>query len=276
MMMTKNLLTLMLIALAFEVQGQEQIWKYDFGTETASFAPNPGASSTKFMPKPNANSVKSLKQVVRIRTASDGTGAINLVNSGASFIQGSGMEMLAGTSTSKFAIYGIAGTQVSKTAFDIKFDGSNNVQWFFVNGNSEDKEDVFQGNSNIKEDNTEIFAGCRWYLNESNEIKFYQRIGTKWLQLKNAGFQKNSEYHIEVFSNNSDEAKTYEKDGNHTLPPHTYDLWSNGKLVIINSASGGVLSKSNINALLIFGYRPKEVTDQPKIWVDNLVYSNNL
>lgn len=263
-----------LLVLAFIANAQNQSWQYDFGNAEASFNPNPGAASTNFLPKADANASKSLKQVVRVRTGSDGSGEFNLVKTGASFIKGVGLEIKPAIANSKFSIYNIEGTVLSRMTFQIKFDDTNVGQWVFANGNSIDKEDAFQGHSNVKDTNTEIFAGLRWMVSDANEIKFYNRIDNKWATVKGITFLKNTDYAIEVFSNNSSTDQTYKKEGENTLKANTYAVWINGKKAI--TSVGGSVSGAAINALLILGYKPKDSQAKPRVWVDNLAYADHL
>ncbi len=273
-MIKRNLIFSLLFLLTGAVNAQKQAWKYDFGEEEAVFNPNPGSASTNFLPKAIPNVSKSLKQVARVRTGSDGTGEFNLVKTGADFIKGAGLEIVAGISCSKFSIYNIEGTALSSMSFQIKFDSSTIGQWVFANGNSEAKEDAFQGHQNIKETNTEIFAGLRWSLSDANEIKFYNRVENKWETVKGVSFLKNTDYTIEVFSNNTATNQTYKKEGENTINANTYEVWVNGKKAI--TSIGGSVSKATINALLILGYKPKETEVKPKVWVDNLTYTDHL
>lgn len=272
--MYKKAIIALLLAGSFTTQAQTNTWQYDFGETVSSFNPNPGSISTSFLPKPGLNTSKSLKQVVRVRTGSDGSGAFNLVKTGADFIKGVGLEIIPAVANSKFSIYNIEGTALSSITFQIKFDGANVGQFMFANGNSTDKEDLFQGNSNIKETNTEIFAGLRWTLTDANEIKFYNRIDNKWAAVKGLSFLKNTDYTVEVFSNNSNANQTYKKEGENIIKANTYEVWVNGKKAI--TSSGGLVSGAIINAFLIVGYKPKEAEEKPKVWIDNLIYSDHL
>lgn len=273
-MIKRNLIFSLLVVLSGVANAQTQSWKYDFGETETLFNLKPGASSTNFLPKPDLNTSKSLKQVARIRTGSDGTGEFNLVKTGADFIKGAGLEIVAGISSSKFSIYNIEGTALSSMSFQIKFDGSTASNWIFVNGNSTNKEDAFQGNSNIKETNTEIFAGLRWSLSDANEIKFYRRVENKWAGVKGVSFLKNTNYTIEIFSNNSATDQAYKKEGENDLKASTYEVWVNGKKAI--TSVGGSVSGATINAFTILGYKPKETEAKPKLWLDNLAYADHL
>lgn len=274
--MMRNLFILLLISVTFTSQAQNQTWKYDFGESTSIFNPNPGTSSKKFLPKPEANLNKSMKQIVRIRTAGDGTGALSLVKTGANFFKGAGLEILAGTSTSKFAIYKIEGTSVFKNSFNLKFDSSKDVQWIYANGNSSDEDDVFEGNSNLKETSSEVFAGLRWQLTSNNEIALAYRNGSKWSTIKNITFNKDAEYTIDVYSNNSSEDKAYTKDGNQTIKAGTSQLWINGKKLEMELPTAGLVSGKVLDAFIILGYKSKSSNEEPKVWIDNVEYSNNL
>ncbi len=273
-MIKKSLVMIVLTSLSTVLHAQTQSWKYDFGEKEATFNPNPGQVSISYLPKPGLNTSKSLKQVARVRTGSDGTGEFNLVKTGADFIKGVGLEIIPAVANSKFSIFNIEGTALSSMSFQMKFDGSNVGQFMFANGNSIDKEDLFQGNANIKETNTEIFVGLRWNLTEANEIKFYNRVENKWAAIKGVTFLKNTDYTIEVFSNNSVTDQTYKKEGENTLKANTYDVWVNGKKTI--TALGGSTSGTIINAFTIVGYKPKDIEAKPKLWVDNINYADHL
>ena len=264
-----TILTCSICTLSF---AQAPVVNYDFGDKEASFNPNPGASSTSFLPK-IANS-KATR--VRIRTASDGTGAFNLVKSGAGFIKGAGLEVVAGTTTSKFSIYNLAFENVAKTSFNIKIDAANAGQWVFANGASANSDDLFQGNSGIKEPSTEIFAGLRWNLSAANQINFYSRAGGKWNSVKGVSFVKNTDYLIEVYSNNSTEVKKYTKEAEQTLNAGTYHIWVNGKRVPGEFVSGGLEAGKGLNALIIYGVTPRGNDTMAKAWLDNLEINGNL
>ncbi|MGV3547530.1 MAG: hypothetical protein ACO1N4_10745 [Pedobacter sp.] len=245
---------------------------YDFGDKEASFNPNPGASSTSFLPK--ITTVKGVK--VRVRTASDGTGAFNLVKNGAAFIKGTGLEVVAGTTTSKFSMYNLALETVAKTSFNIKIDAANAGQWVFANGTSENSDDLFQGNGGIKETSTEIFAGLRWNLSAADQINFYTRNGAKWASVKGVSFLKNTDYLIEVYSNNSTEAKKYAKDGDQSITAGSYHVWVNGKRVAGEFATGGLEAGKNLSGFIIYGVTPKGNETMAKAWLDNLEINPNL
>jgi hypothetical protein len=264
--MIKQTLVAICLLASSPVLAKNSPFNYDFGDTKASFAPNPGASSTKFLPK-ITGSVKSIKPVVRIRTASDGSGEFNLVTGGASFVKGAGLEVVAGTTTSKLSMYDLEMKAVTKTSFDIKFDESNSGQWIFANGNSENEEDVFQGNSSVKDTNTELFAGLRWVLSASNELSFYVRENAKWVRVKTHPFVKNKEYHLDILSNNS--ATKQAVDG-HEILPGTYQILLSGNQIGQAYKSGGLPTDTNLNALLFLGYKPKDSTEKPKAWLDNL------
>ncbi len=278
-MMKKILaLTVTFSALAFSTnvalaqQVQAPVINYDFGDKEASFNPNPGASSTSFLPKIALS--KAIK--VRVRTASDGTGAFNLVKSGAGFIKGAGLEVVAGTTTSKFSIYNLTVESVVKTSFNIKIDAATAGQWVFANGAADNSDDLFQGNSGIKETSTEIFAGLRWNLSAAEQINFYSRNGAKWTSVKGVSFVKNTDYLIEVYSNNSTEAKKYTKEGEQTLNAGTYHVWVNGKRVAGEFVSGGLEAGKGLNGFIIYGVTPKGNETMAKAWFDNLEINGNL
>lgn len=253
-------------------QGTATVISYDFGDKEASFNPNPGASSTSFLPK--VTNSKATK--VRVRTASDGTGAFNLVKNGAGFIKGAGLEVVAGTTTSKFSIYNLTVENIVKTSFNIKIDASNAGQWVFANGASENSDDLFQGNGGIKETSTEIFAGLRWNLSAADQINFYSRNGAKWASVKGVSFVKNTDYLIEVYSNNSTEAKKYTKEGEQTLNAGTYQVWLNGKRIVGEFVTGGLETGKNLNGFIIYGVTPKGNDVMAKAWLDNLEINGNL
>lgn len=264
------------IALSAEIASAQQapasVINYDFGDKEASFNPNPGASSTSFLPK--VTNSKATK--VRIRTASDGTGAFNLVKSGANFIKGAGLEVVAGTTTSKFSIYNLAIESVVKTSFNIKIDAAAAGQWVFANGASENSDDLFQGNGGIKETSTEVFAGLRWNLSATEQINFYSRNGAKWTSVKGISFVKNTDYLVDVYSNNSADTKKYNKEGEQTLNAGTYHVWINGKRVAGEFVSGGLEAGKSLNGLIIYGVTPKGNETMAKAWLDNLEISGNL
>ena len=264
--------TILTISINAVSLAQAPIINYDFGEKEASFNPNPGASSTSFLPKLNA--VKGAK--VRVRTASDGTGAFNLVKTGASFIKGAGLEVVAGTTTSKFSIYNLVAESVIKTSFNIKIDAAAAGQWVFANGASENSDDLFQGNGGIKETSTEIFAGLRWNLSAADQINFYSRNGAKWTSVKGVSFLKNTDYAIEVYSNNSAEVKKYAKEGEQTLNAGTYHIWVNGKRVAGEFVSGGLEPGKSLNGFIIYGVTPKGNDTMAKAWLDNLEINPNL
>ncbi len=271
-MIKKFISTSLLIAIGTLVWAQSNELKYDFGDREASFNPNPGTSSTTFLPRSATN--KSLR--ARVRTSSDGTGGFNLVKKGADFIKGAALEILAGSSTSKFSLYNVGNAAVAKTSFNIKFDDSRAGQWVFANGLSENSDDLFQGNSGIKETSSEVFAGLRWNLSPANEMNFYTRSGLKWTSVKSFQFLKNTEYLIEVFSNNSDEEVKYAKEGENTLKAGTYHVWVNGKKVPFDFVSGGLESGKHLNGLLVYGVKAKGSEDVAKVWVDNIEINETL
>ncbi|WP_343535214.1 hypothetical protein [Pedobacter sp.] len=264
--------TMALSALTHTAWSQAPVINYDFGDKEATFNPNPGASSTSFLPKIILN--KAIK--VRVRTASDGTGAFNLVKSGAGFIKGAGLEVVAGTSTSKFSIYNLNLEGVVKTSFNLKIDAANAGQWVLANGASDNSDDLFQGNGGIKETSTEIFAGLRWNLSAANEINFYIRNGAKWASVKAASFLKNTDYLIEVYSNNGAEAKKYTKEGEQILNAGTYHIWVNGKRLAGEFTSGGLEPSKNLNGFVFYGVTPKGNDIMAKAWIDNLEINGSL
>ncbi len=272
--MLKKTIIVILVAGSFTSQAQTNNWKYDFGESESIFNPNPGASSKKFGPKPAVNPDKS-KQTVRVRNASDGSGELSITKKGATFFKGAGLEMLAGTTTSKFAIYDIQGSPVFKNSFNIKFDGAFTGQWIYANGNSSDEEDTFRGNSTIKEISTDVFAGFRWQMTEA-EIAFSYRNGTKWNIIKGTTFSKNAEYALDIYSNNSKEDKTYIKDGNQTIKAGTYQIWINGKKLATDFQNPILEAGKALNAFIIYGYKPKDSDSKPYAWIDNIEYSDNL
>ena len=190
--MIKNTLFSICFLATTSLMAQTNPFNYDFGEAVSSFARNPGASSTKFLPKIIGSS-KSIKPVVRIRTASDGSGEFNLVKDGAGFIKGAGLQVIAGTTTSKLSMYDLEFKTIIKTSFDLKFDDSKSGQWIFSNGNSASEEDAFQGNSSVKDTNVELFSGLRWVLTDANELSFYVREDVKWVKVKSHPFVKNQE-----------------------------------------------------------------------------------
>lgn len=268
----KFICTTLSIALGTLVWAQSPKIVYDFGDKEASFNPNPGASSTSFLPK--STSAKSLR--ARVRTSSDGTGEFNLVKKGADFIKGAGLEVVAGSSTSKFSLYNTGSFAVSKTSFNIKFDDSAAGQWVFANGVSENSDDLFQGNSGMKETSNEVFVGLRWNLSPANEMNFYTRNGLKWAAAKSFQFLKNTAYLIEIYSNNASEEKKYSKDGDYALKPGTYHVWVNGKKVPVDFVSGGLDADKKLNALLVYGVKAKGSEDAAKVWIDNIEISEGL
>lgn len=272
LVLTTALSALTFSTITFSARSQAPVINYDFGDKEATFNPNPGASSTSFLPKIALN--KAIK--VRIRTASDGTGAFNLVKNGASFIKGAGLEIVAGTSTSKFSIYNLNLEGIVKTSFNLKIDEAVAGQWVFANGASDNSDDLFQGNGGIKETSTEIFTGLRWNLSAANAINFYTRTGAKWTSVKGASFLKNIDYLIEVYSNNGAEAKKYTKEGEQTLNAGTYHIWVNGKRLAGEFTSGGLEPSKGLNGFVFYGVTPKGNDTMAKAWMDNLEINGNL
>lgn len=271
-MMKKAIYIMALVGLGTTVSAQNK-WSYDFGDATASFTSSSGSSSTKFLAKIPVNPDKS-KIVSRVRIASDGSGEVNLVKSGASFIKGAGLEILAGTTTSKFAMYNIQSTPCSKISFNIKFDNSAAGQWIFANGNSSSDDDLFKGNSTMKETSTEIFSGFRCLLTEAQEINLAYRNGSKWSTIKGATLTKNTEYLIEVYSNNSAEEKSYTKEGNQIIKANTTHVWINGKKIFQDFPTAGLESEKALSAFIIYGYKPKDSDAKPYVWIDNLEFAD--
>jgi hypothetical protein len=271
-MIKRFVYTLFILAAAFSVRAQSNKIVYDFGDKEASFNPNPGASSTTFLPK--STSAKSLR--ARVRTSSDGTGEFNLVKKGADFIKGAGLEIVAGSSTSKFSLYNAGSFAVAKTSFNIKFDDSAAGQWVFANGVSENSDDLFQGNSGIRETSNEVFVGLRWNLSPANEMNFYTRNGLKWAAVKSFQFSKNTTYLIEIYSNNAAGEKKYLKDGENSLKPGTYHVWVNGKKTPVDFVSGGLDAGKALNALLVYGVKAKGTEDTAKAWIDNFEIGEGL
>lgn len=271
-MIKKLINTLTLVAISTFVFAQTNTLVYDFGEKEASFNPNPGTSSTTFLPRSSTN--KSLR--ARVRTSSDGTGEFNLVKKGANFIKGAGLEIVAGNTTSKFSLYNAGAVAVAKTSFNIKFDDSSAGQWVFANGVSGNSDDLFQGNSGVKETSNEVFAGLRWNLSPANEMNFYTRNGMKWANVKSFQFLKNTEYLIEVYSNNSAEEKKYTKEGEHSLKAATYHVWVNGKRIPADFVTGGLDAGKSLNALLFYGVKAKGSEDVAKAWVDNIEIAEGL
>ncbi|WP_113664177.1 hypothetical protein [Pedobacter nanyangensis] len=272
LVLTTALSALTFSTITFSARSQAPVINYDFGDKEATFNPNPGASSTSFLPKIVLN--KAIK--VRIRTASDGTGAFNLVKSGASFIKGAGLEIVAGTSTSKFSIYNLNLEGIVKTSFNLKIDEAVAGQWVFANGSADNSDDLFQGNGGIKETSTEIFTGLRWNLSAANAINFYTRTGAKWTSVKGASFLKNTDYLIEVYSNNSAEARKYTKEGEQTLNAGTYHIWVNGKRLAGEFTGGGLAPSKGLNGFVFYGVTPKGNETMAKAWLDNLEINGNL
>lgn len=272
-MIKKLVLTISLATACLMAWSQGGGFKYDFGEKEASFSPNPGTSSASFLPRLANHSNKGLR--TRVRTGSDGSGAFKLTKTGASFISGAGLEIVSGTSTSKLSFYNTGGAPVTKTSFNIKFDDSQAGQWVFANGISEDKQDLFQGNSSIKEISNEIFAAIRWVLGAENEMKFYYRNGGKWSTVRGVSFLKGDEYLIEVYSNNSSEEKTYQRDGEHKVDAGTYHVWANGKRVGESFGTAGVGQGKSLSAMTIYGTTPRTSDTMAKAWIDNLEVSDN-
>lgn len=270
-----KLLIILLSTICLSINAQTNNWTYDFGESEMSFNPNPGASSKKFGPKAGLNPDKS-KQTVRVRNASDGSGELNITKKGPSFFKGAGLEILAGTTTSKFAIYDIVGTPVFKNSFQLKFNDAKAGQWIYVNGNSIDEEDVFRGNSTVKETSNEVFAGFRWVLTNAENIAFAYRNAGKWSTVKGVIFDKNTEYSIEIYSNNDKEDKTYTKEGSQIIKANTTQIWINNKKVATDFPSGGLEVSKPLNAFIIYGYKAKDSDAKSYLWVDNLAYSDNL
>jgi len=271
-MIKKFVYTLFIIAAALSAKAQSNNFKYDFGDKEASFNPNPGTSSTTFLPRVAIN--KSLR--ARVRTSSDGTGEFNLVKKGADFIKGAGLEIVAGTTTSKFSLYNTNISSVSKASFNLKFNDSAAGQWVFANGSSENSDDLFQGNGGVKETSSEVFVGLRWNLSAANETNFYVRNGLKWASVKSFQFTKNTEYLIEVYSNNSADAKKYVKDGENTLNAGTYHVWANGKRIPADFVTGGLEPGKSLTGLLVYGVMPKGSEGSAKAWLDNLEITDGL
>ncbi|MFD1631759.1 hypothetical protein [Pseudopedobacter beijingensis] len=256
----------------YSVHAQNSLIKYDFGDKEASFNPNPGASSISFLPKVTEN--KAIK--ARVRTASDGSGAFNLVKKGADFIKESALEIVAGTTTSKFSLYNLNTGAVNKTSFNFKIDKAGTGQWVFANGVSANSDDIFQGNSGVKETSTEIFVGLRLNVSEANELNFYTRNGNKWSMVKGVGLLKGTDYLIEIYSNNSTEEKKYSKESEQILPVGTYHVWINGKRIAEQFVTGGLTAGNSLSGFLVYGVTPKGNDTMSKAWLDNLEINSNL
>ena len=255
----KKLIPLFASACVLCTSSRADLFNYDFGSGTGTHTTG---ASTSFLPAPAVGG-----GTARVRVGST-AGSFSMVNAGDALGAATELQGIAPTSASlnKFAIYDIASptTQFS-LAFTLKLTGGTSGTWsmFLGDGATYTNDAGFSG--------TQVMSGIQWIFGSSGAITENYRNGGSWTALPNT-FSQDSEYHVEIYANNSAAAAAYGT--SQSLASNKWDLWINNVLVGDDLNKGQLGAAANIDSFMFYG--ESSAGNVAKIILDDIQYANTL
>ena len=250
-----------------------QPWVYDFGTATGSF--NTPSSTSGFLPDPQTNGGFD-----QVRVGNTG-GGFELVNTGSdselritAASGGSGSWDVTGV-INKFSVYDYTPGKTFSIGFNIKFecDTSDNGKAYFFIGDG----DYFINDTRYI--GTDLYTGIRWRKEADKSFFLTEILNSAGDNYSNIGknLNLNTEYHVEIFGNNTASSINYDYNGIQTLSAYSYDMWIDGSITSVNNrlrSSDTMNNGDPIDSYMILA--ENSTNNQLVVIVDDFKYSNQV
>lgn len=236
-----------------------QPWKWNFGTSVDSCTQ--GVSTTLLPSPPSGNP--------RVRIGSQG-GSIALLNPGRQQL-GSESEVClrapTGGSLNKLQLYGFQSGNAFTMRCHLLFESAPATYYLFTGSGS-----CFSDNGGFT--TAEIFTGIRWEIDSAGTIVTSLRDASSWHALSGLSLQAGVVYDLELYCNNSANARGYVHDSACTVGSRRLDLWIDGSRVATNAAKAGLPDTTSIDAFMFYGAgSPSNVST---LSIDDVHFDNDI
>jgi hypothetical protein len=259
-MIKSGLIIALLISNSELVLGQQEVWTYDFGSESGTHTTG---ESLSFLPNPQTNG-----GVSRVRVGSGG-GALSLKSSETGTFSALSLQAADNTSDVLFQVSGFNSSDMFYARFSMRLTGGLSGTIGFLFGNGEN----FTGNSGYV---GASFAGFRSSFEPDGTLLTERRTSTTWSDAFGIGsvFTKDQTHTVEVYVNNSGSETAYFRDGaENNLASREWALWVDG-VKFSDFGSVGLALDEAIDGFLFYGQSSSGNVAHMEI--DDLVYSNSL
>jgi hypothetical protein len=272
------------------------IWRYNFGTNAATFTVGAAAYTTSGVPSSGSNALTSPGegQDARVRVSSAANGGFRLVTSGTNFpIGGSNGARLAiypatGGSVNKFYITGIGATNQApriatnlfSLSMNVKFVSGTNGTYQFLIGDGA-ASDVGSSGSNLQNENP-VFAVIRWQPQSSGNYNFATRVGATgtYTNVSGVTLSNGTEFNIRMFCNNSTQQLNYTiGTQSYTVAAVSYHIWINNTRLTTtgsnpNFSAAGLTADNKLDFISLIVNSNSNADGE--IILDDLRYANHL
>lgn len=236
-----------------------QPWHWDFGTGVDSCTQG---ISTTLLPTPPSGTA-------RVRIGSQG-GSVALLNPGLQQL-GSGSEVRlrapTGGSLNKLQLYGFLSGSSFTFRCSLHFDAGPATYYFFTGSGS-----CFSDNGGFT--TAEIFTGIRWEIDSAGTIVTALRDASSWQTLTGVSMQTGRIYEVELYCNNSGNARGYVHDSSCTAGSNRLDLWIDGSRVAAGAAKAGLPDTTSIDAFMFYG--AGSPSNASTLSIDDVHYENDI
>ena len=259
--MTRTVLPCVLgIALFFiSADLQAQPWYWDFGSSIDSCTQG---ISTSLLPLPPSGTA-------RIRIGSQG-GSVALLNPGMQQL-GTDSEVClrapTGGSLNKLQLYGFQPGSAFTMRCHLLFNNAPATYYLFTGSGS-----CFSDNGGFS--TAEIFTGIRWEIDSTGSIVTSLRDASSWQMLSGLNLQTGVVYDLELYCNNSTNARGYVHDSACTVGSRRLDLWIDGSRVAASAQKAGLPDTTTIDAFMFYGAgSPSNVST---LSIDDVHFDNDI
>jgi len=236
-----------------------QPWHWDFGTAVDSCTQ--GISTTLLPAAPSGSA--------RVRIGSQG-GSVALRNPGQPQLGNASEVCLrapTGGSLNKLQLNGFLPGTAFTFRCSMQFDAGPATYYFFTGNGS-----CFSDNGGFT--TAEIFTGIRWEIDSTGTIVTSLRDASSWHALSGLSLQTGVTYDLELYCNNSGNARGYAHDSSCTVTSRHLDLWIDGSRVATGISKSGLPDTTSINAFMFYG--AGSPSNASTLSLDDVHYENDI
>ncbi len=287
--------------LTVNVGNYQKSWLYDFGQIEGNLSPTSAAGVLSandgitghvhsLLPAPTSN------QIARIWTGNSNVSGFTLTNTATI---GSGARLLfkapPSTSTSKFSILNIDGTNLFSIGYHLKFQSGTAGTYKFALGRDASTMDwgtmlpslnATQFSNNINFSATAVlptFLIMWWDITANGyQLNIQQKdkslVALDAVLNPNVTFSNGGDYQIQIYANNSTGAKKYSKNNEkYSVLPGASHIWINNNLLLkaagdSNFVTSELDANATLNAFMFMGL--SNTNNLGQVYLDDFKYAN--
>ena len=287
--------------LSVVVGNYQKSWIYDFGQTEGNLSPTSAAGALSandgianhihtLLPAPTSN------QIARIWTGNSNVGGFTLANTATI---GSGARLLfkapPSTSTSKFSILNIDGTNLFSIGYQMKLQAGTAVTYKFALGRDASTMDwntalpslnASQFSNNVNFSPTAalpVFLIMWWDITPNGYQLSIQQKDKSLVAIDatlnpNVTFSNGGEYDVQIYANNATSAKKYMKNNEkYSILPGASHIWVNNHLLLkatgdANFITSEMDANATLNAFMFMGL--SNTNNAAQVYLDDFKYAN--